>query len=139
MTEPLEKEGLLSSAWAVYLVIPESGVRERFEWRRSSDLEVHRLQGRSKGMSFVRVGTGEVMVVYAGVSGRSTKKAGKFRWVGGRGGGTDIGDAGELLCVMSLLALLEKARRSSNRSSAGGMSGGAIGGSAGGFSGGVVC
>jgi hypothetical protein len=79
------------------------------------------------------------MAVYAGVSGWSTKKAGKFRWVGGRGGGTDIGDAGELLCVMSLLALLEKARRSSNRSSAGGMSGGAIGGSARGFSGGVVC
>jgi hypothetical protein len=69
--------------------MPESGVRERFEWRKSSDRDVHKLEGRCRGLSFVRVSMGEAMAVSAGVSGWSTKKTGKFRWVGGRGG-TDI-------------------------------------------------
>lgn len=142
VAQPLQKDGFFGSAWVIYVPVPPSGVRERFEWRNSSAVDVQRLEGRTPGMSLVRVGTGEVMAVYAGVSRGSTREVGKLRWVGGRDGRTDIGSAGELLCVMSLLALLEKARRSKNRSSTGAMGGVAIGvavGSAVGYSGGAGC
>jgi len=89
------------------------------------------LEGRSKGKKFVKYGTGEVLAVYAPESGRNTKKMGKLRWVGGKAGSIDIGAVGELLCVVSLLAMLEKERKSRDRSVAG-VAGGGGGGSSGG-------
>jgi hypothetical protein len=111
VTQPLSKDGLFTTTWSMHITVPGTGFRERFEWRNSSGVEVQRLEGGSKGKKFVKYGTGEVLAVYAPESGWSTKKVGKVRWVGGKAGLTDIGPVGELLCVVSLLAMLEKERK----------------------------
>ncbi len=86
------------------------GKRERFEWRHSSGPEVSALEGRSRGLKLVRVGTGEVVAAYA-KTGMSARKIGKFRWVSNEEWGEEAG----ILVVISLLAIVERERRDEKR------------------------
>lgn len=113
MQERLSREGVFTFAYSVALFVPSAGRRERFEWRNSSSPAVRNLEGRRKGSKFVRVSTGEVLAVYAGAGGWSLKKVGKVRWLGGERG-VEYGEGIEVVCLMSLVALLERARRSRN-------------------------
>ena len=115
MSESLEKEGIFTPAFSFQMLHPTSGKREVFEWRSSSGPQVRALGGQRRGIKLVRVATGEVIVVYAAAS-FSLEKVGKMQWLAEE----SYGDLGELIIMMSLLALVEKSRRD-NRSSAGGV------------------
>ena len=102
-----------------------TGVVERFEWRSSSGPEVTALQGRSHGMKLVRVSTGRVVAAWARPHG-GTKKKGKLRFMAREGG--ELDDRWEVLVVISITALIERARRARNhRATAGGAGAGAAG------------
>jgi hypothetical protein len=108
------------SKGAVFNFPMGNGSRELFEWKRSSGSEVSSLGGSSwrHGMKLVSSKTGEVVAAWAP---HSMSKHGKMRFTG------LLGDTFEVMAVITLLAILEKARRS-NRGAASGAAGGATGG-----------
>ena len=76
----LIKSGTFSSSQFFHVLVPSTGLNERFEWKPSSGAEVALLQGRRRGMKLVRVATGEVVAAWARPnSGR--KKKGKLRFL----------------------------------------------------------
>jgi hypothetical protein len=103
--ENLEKKRIFVDTYSIHLVHPTSGIRELFEWRHSSGAQVKALNGKSRGLKLVRTTTGEVIAVYTGAI--SLKKMGKMKWLSER----SYGDVGELIVMMSILALVEKDRR----------------------------
>ena len=105
VTETLEKVGVFVDTYSLHLVHPTSGNRELFEWRHSSGAQVKALNGKTRGLKLVRAATGEIIAVYTGAI--SLNKMGKMQWLSER----SYGDVGELLVMMSILALVEKDRR----------------------------
>ncbi|CAL3971798.1 unnamed protein product [Diplocarpon coronariae] len=96
-----------------------SGKREKFEWRYSSGPLTRMIRQDSGGLRLVRVSTGDVMAVYAGL--RQTSRAtnpsrmlGMFRFLRGDEM-ADLGEEFELLAVMTILSLVERGRRSQRR------------------------
>jgi hypothetical protein len=106
--EELAKTSWLPDAWGFEMWVAGTGARERFEWRYSRGAQVAALEGRGRGLKCVRVGTGEVVCVWAWSV--SLTKAGKFRWVV-VGGGADWGEEAEVMVVVTLLAIVERIRR----------------------------
>jgi hypothetical protein len=98
--------GLNIPNWGFNIYVPWSSRPERFEWRHSSGPEVGALEGGTRGLELVRVGTGKVVAAFAWTA-LSAKKLGKFRWC------TDdwFGEEGDLLVLISLLAVLEYIRK----------------------------
>lgn len=95
--------------------LPWSGVRERFEWRHSSGPFVRTIDRDSGGLKLLRVSTGDVIAVYAGLGQTSratnpSRVVGMFRFL--RGDGTvGLGEEFEVLAIMSILSLVERGRR----------------------------
>ncbi|PBP23066.1 alternative oxidase [Diplocarpon rosae] len=96
-----------------------TGKRETFEWRHASGPFTRMVDKNSGGLRLVRVSTGDVIAVYAGL--RQTWRAtnpsrmvGMFRFLRGDGM-TDLGEEFELLAVMTILSLLERGRRQQRR------------------------
>lgn len=98
--------------------LPGSNAKEKFEWKRSSGQEVANLMGKSNGEKLVRVKTGEVVAAWT-LPGMSNKKKGKMSFLGNR---EVLGEKFELMAVICILGIMEKARRSKN--SAAGAAGG---------------
>ncbi|KUJ21143.1 uncharacterized protein LY89DRAFT_778759 [Mollisia scopiformis] len=103
-----------------------SGGKEAFEWKNSQGVEVQSLHGRGHGKKCIRVATGEVVAAFTHPD-MSRNKKGKMAFLGDRAG---LGEGFEVLCVMAMLAIMEKERRA-KRSRNGAVAGGA-GASAGG-------
>lgn len=120
----LAKDGVFSSCRVFYCTLPGSNVNERFEWKRSSGQEVASLHGRSHGDKLVRVKTGEVVAAWT-LPGMSTKKKGKMSFLGNR---EVLGDKFELMAVICMLGIMEKARRNKSHAAGGAGGGGAAGG-----------
>jgi len=78
-------------------------------------------------MKLVRVSTGEVVAAWARPN-SGTKKKGKLRFMAREKG--ELDDRWEVMVVVSIMAIIEKARRTSNNGAAAG--GAAAGASAGG-------
>lgn len=117
----VSKNDFFSSGMSFSCVLP-GGKRESFEWKRSSGPEVARLQGRSHGMKLARSSTGEIVAAWA-QPGMSTRKKGKMAFLGNR---EALGEKFELMAVMCMIGIMEKARRNNNNSAvAGGISAGA--------------
>jgi hypothetical protein len=94
-----------------------SGEREMFEWKSSSGAEVQTLQGRSHGMKLVRMRSGEVVAAWTRAnSGHEKKDKISFLTEDRR----VLGERFELMAVISVLAMIEKARKKNNSASSGG-------------------
>ncbi|PBP20805.1 alternative oxidase [Diplocarpon rosae] len=96
-----------------------TGKREKFEWRHASGPFTRMVDKNSGGLRLVRVSTGDVIAVYAGL--RPTLRAthpsrmlGMFRFLRGDGM-TDLGEEFEMLAVMTILSLVERGRRPQRR------------------------
>ncbi|KAG0652694.1 hypothetical protein D0Z07_0731 [Hyphodiscus hymeniophilus] len=129
----LEREAPFSSVNSFVYPVPQSDgqtLRERFEWKSSSGPEVQSLQGSSRGMKCVRVRSGEVVAAWARPNSGHAKK-GKMRFLLNEGGMGDDRGRFEIAVVISMLSIMEKARRS-NKNSRGATAGGFGGGGAGG-------
>ncbi|XMA14084.1 hypothetical protein WAI453_006875 [Rhynchosporium graminicola] len=95
--------------------LPWSDVREKFEWRHTSGPIKRSIDRDSGGMKLIRVSTGDVVAVYAGL--RQSSKAknasrvqGMFRFL--RGDSTvGLGGEFEVLAITSILSLVERGRR----------------------------
>lgn len=112
----LVKEGVFSSCRIFSCTLPGSNVKERFEWKRSSGQEVASLHGRSHGEKLVRAKTGEIVAAWT-LPGMSNKKKGKMSFLGNR---EVLGEKFELMAVICMLGIMEKARRHKNHAAAGG-------------------
>jgi hypothetical protein len=106
INETLEKVTCFSLSWAFHIFVPSSGCKERFEWRYNYGPEVALLAPKGKGLELVRVRTGEVVAAYGRTS-MSARKIGKFRWCSEDW----YGEEGDMMVLISLLALTEKMRR----------------------------
>lgn len=126
----LEREGAFSTVTFFNYPIPQANGQvqlERFEWKSSSGPEVQSLRGSSHGMKCVRVRTGEVVAAWARAN-SGTRKKGKMAFMMRDRG---LGDEKfETMVVISVLSIMEKARRRKN-ASRGAAAGGAAGGGAG--------
>ncbi|KAH7369780.1 hypothetical protein BKA65DRAFT_5051 [Rhexocercosporidium sp. MPI-PUGE-AT-0058] len=95
--------------------LPWNDVRERFEWRQTSGPFVRTIDRDSGGLKLIRVSTGDVIAVYAGLgySSRASNPSrviGMFRFL--RGDSTvGLGEEFEVLAIMSILSLVERGRR----------------------------
>jgi len=103
----LTKDQLFSSSMSFFAATAQSGTAERFEWKSSTGPEVQALEGSRHGMSLVRTQTGEVVAAWARPN-SGTKKKGKVAWVGRR---DVLGEGGEVLAIVTILAIMEKTRR----------------------------
>lgn len=119
-TERLSPTGGIFSAekFCFSYTLPRSFVRERFEWRYSSGPFIRNSEGakESGGLKLVRVTNGETVAVYAGFGGSarpptSRRVLGMFRFLSGTGL-ANLGEEFEVLAVMSILAVVERSRRS---------------------------
>jgi hypothetical protein len=122
-TASLTKESVFSSH--MYFSFPVEGKMEKFEWRRSAGPEVQSLCGSSRGMKLVRVLRDQTLAAWAGPrSGRD--KVGKMRLlVPDR---TVYGERFEVMVIISIVAIMEKARRTKGSAAAAGAAAGAAGG-----------
>ncbi len=93
-----------------------SNVKERFELKRSSGQEVASLMGKTHGEKLGNK-TGEALAAWT-LPGRSKQKKGKMSFLGNR---EMLGEKFELMAVICMLGIMEKARR--NKSAAGGSAG----------------
>ncbi|KAH9214976.1 hypothetical protein DL95DRAFT_501777 [Leptodontidium sp. 2 PMI_412] len=95
--------------------LPWNDVRERFEWRHTSGPFVRTIDRDSGGLKLIRVSTGDVIAVYAGLGHSSrasnpSRVLGMFRFL--RGDSTvGLGEEFEVLAIMSILSLVERGRR----------------------------
>ena len=96
-------------------------VLEVFRWKHSSGPEVQALQGSTHGYKCVREKTGEVVAAWARPN-SGYKKKGKMRFLM-RDRMAD--DRFETCVVITMLAIMEKLRRTKKNSSRGGVVGGA--------------
>jgi hypothetical protein len=94
-----------------------SGEREMFEWKSSSGADVQSLEGRSHGMKLVRMRSGEVVAAWTRAN-SGYKKKGKISFL--RADKEALGEGFELMVVISILSIMEKARRRKNNASASG-------------------
>jgi hypothetical protein len=91
--------------------------RERFEWKYTSGPFVRTIESarESGGLKLIRISTGDVVAVYAGLGPSSrasnpSRVMGMFRFL--RGEGTaGLGGEFEALAIMSILAIVERNRR----------------------------
>ena len=95
--------------------LPWNNVRERFEWRHTSGPFFRTYDRDSGGLKLIRVSTGDVIAVYAGL-GQSSRASnpsrvlGMFRFL--RGDSTvGLGEEFEVLAIVSILSLVERGRR----------------------------
>jgi hypothetical protein len=94
-----------------------TGEREKFEWKYTSGPFVRTIESarESGGLKLIRVSTGDVVAVYAGLGPSSrasnpSRVMGMFRFL--RGEGTDgLSGEFEALAIMSILAIVERNRR----------------------------
>jgi hypothetical protein len=98
-------------------VLPGAFVPENFEWRQTSRTFVRNLHGGNEGngLKLVRTRTNETIAVYAGLGkrdgrGEAAKVLGTLKFVG-QDGGPNLGEDFEVLTVMSILSVVERARR----------------------------
>ena len=112
---------MFSSCRTFAFTLPGSTVQERFEWKRSSGVEVASLNGRSHGEKLVRVRTGQVIAAWT-YPGMSVTKKGKMSFLGNR---EEFGDVFEVLAVVSIVAIMEKLRRQKKSRGVAGGGGGA--------------
>ncbi|KAK0107974.1 hypothetical protein ONS96_003756 [Cadophora gregata f. sp. sojae] len=91
-----------------FFTVPVGGNQtpERFEWKSSKGNEVRSLNGKSHGMKLVRVRTGEVVVAWAPPN-SGTRKRGKMAFLNRE----VLGENFEIMAVVTILAIMEKARR----------------------------
>ena len=91
-----------------YFTVPVGGNQtpERFEWKNSKGNEVRSLNGKSHGMKLVRVKTGEVVAAWAPPN-SGTRKRGKMAFLNRE----VLGENFEIMTVVTILAIMEKARR----------------------------
>jgi len=86
---------------AFHLTLPRTSVREKFEWRHSG----------VGGFKLVRSITGDTVAVYAGLA-QSTRTRNPRRVVGMmRFLGDRLGEEFDVFAVISLLSIVERARR----------------------------
>jgi len=97
-----------------------SGQQEMFEWKSSSGPDVQSLEGRSHGMKLVRMRSGEVVAAWTRANSGYRKK-GKISFLRTDRGA--LGEGFELMVVVSILAIMEKARRRKKNTSASGAGG----------------
>jgi hypothetical protein len=96
--------------------LTRSGVRERFEWRNSSRSFSRSFDGDKDtgGLKLIRVSTGDVIAVYAGLGqrpgGKTSRVLGMFRFLQGEGS-AGLGEDLEVLAIVSLLSIVERGRR----------------------------
>lgn len=94
----------------------KTNTREKFEWRSSSRSFSRSFDEDSDrgGLKLVRVQTGDVVAVYAGLGQKAgevrTRVVGMFRFLQGEGD-DGLGEDFEVLAVVSLLSIVEKGRR----------------------------
>jgi len=93
----------------------QSGIRERFEWRNSSRSFGRSFDGDNDtgGLKLIRVSTGDVIAVYAGLGqrsgGKTSRVLGMFRFLQGEGC-AGLGEDLEVLAIVSLLSIVERGR-----------------------------
>jgi hypothetical protein len=105
---------ITTEKYAFHLTLPRTSVREKFEWRYAAGPILRSLEGiRQSGvLKLVRSITGETVAVYAGLGQSSRTKnprrvVGMFRFLGER-----LGEEFDVLAIMSILAIVERGRRS---------------------------
>ena len=109
----LEREGPFSNITYFVYPIPQANgqvLSERFEWKPSSGPEVQSLQGSSRGMKCVRARSGEVVAAWAAPNVVHRKK-GKMRFLLNKDGFGAGKEKFEIMVVISILSIMEKARR----------------------------
>lgn len=89
--------------------------QEKFEWRHASGLLGRTIGGHGGTLKLIRVSTGDVLAVYAGLGKMGKKRnpshlIGMFRFLPGEGT-IGLGEDWEVLAVMSILSLVERGRR----------------------------
>ncbi|EPE26034.1 hypothetical protein GLAREA_01946 [Glarea lozoyensis ATCC 20868] len=119
-TEQLSPTGGMFTAerFSFSHTLPNSFVRERFEWRYSTGPFIRTSSGtkESGGMKLVRISTGATVAVYAGLGASSKHMTGKSKVLGmfrflNAAGMTNLGEEFDFLAVMSILSVVEKSRR----------------------------
>ncbi|KAL2072137.1 hypothetical protein VTL71DRAFT_11480 [Oculimacula yallundae] len=95
--------------------LPWNDVRERFEWRHTSGPFMRSIDRDSGGLKLIRVSTGNVIAVYAGLGQESKARnpgrvQGMFRFLKEEGT-VGLGEEFEVLAIVSILSLVERARR----------------------------
>jgi hypothetical protein len=116
----LENTGTFTRTY-MFPAVLASGEREMFEWKSSSGADVQSLDGRSHGMKLVRMRSGEVVAAWTRAN-SGYKKKGKISFLRTDKGA--FGEGFELMVVVSILAIMEKARRKNNASASGAGGGG---------------
>jgi hypothetical protein len=112
----LENTGTFTRSY-MFPAVMASGEREMFEWKSSSGADVQSLEGKSHGMKLVRMRSGEVVAAWTRAN-SGYKKKGKISFLRTDKGA--LGEGFELMVVVSILAIMEKARRKRNNASASG-------------------
>jgi hypothetical protein len=116
----LENTGTFTRSY-IFPAVLANGEREMFEWKSSSGADVQSLEGRSHGMKLVRMRSGEVVAALARAN-SGYKKKGKISFLRTDKGA--LGEGFELMVVISILSITEKARRKKNASASGAGAGG---------------
>jgi hypothetical protein len=118
----LENTGTFTRSY-MFPAVLASGEQEMFEWKSSSGADVQSLEGRSHGMKLVRMRSGEVVAAWTRAN-SGYKKKGKISFL--RTDKGVLGEGFELMVVISILAIMEKARRKkkNNASASGAGAGG---------------
>jgi hypothetical protein len=112
----LENRGTFTRSY-IFPAVLANGEREMFEWKSSSGADVQSLEGRSHGMKLVRMRSGEVVAAWTRAN-SGYKKKGKISFLRTDKGA--LGEGFELMVVISILSITEKARRKKKNASASG-------------------
>jgi hypothetical protein len=106
-TFKLENTGTFTRGY-IFPAVLANGEREMFEWKSSSGADVQSLEGRSHGMKLVRMRSGEAVAAWTRAN-SGYKKKGKISFLRTDRGA--LGEGFELMVVISILSIMEKARR----------------------------